>query len=60
MGMTDEKLDDLTEKASEKDFKRFDIQTMVKILHLIKEMQMDEPADDEDEYLDAFVALGGG
>ena len=28
-------------------------------LHILKEMEMEEPDNQEDEYLDAFVALGG-
>lgn len=29
------------------------------MLHIIKDLEGEEPGDEEDEYLDAFVALGG-
>ena len=57
--MEEEKINEVMDKVEERQFKKLDIQTMIQVLHIIKEMEMDEPADDEDEYLDTFVALGG-
>lgn len=38
---------------------KLDIPGMIKVLHVIKDLELEEPIDDQDEYLDAFVALGG-
>jgi calmodulin len=38
---------------------KIDEKSLVKTLYILKEMEMEEPDDQEDEYLDAFVALGG-
>ena len=57
MPLEEEKIEEVKQKL-EPDYK-LDIAGMIKVLHIIKDLEMDEPADDEDEYLDAFVALGG-
>ena len=59
MRFDDKELDFIHEKLWEKHVKRLDVLGITQVLHIAKEMKMDEPADQEDEYLDAFVALGG-
>ncbi len=49
----------MKEKLQEKNIKKIDTHALIQVLHIHKDMQMDEPGDQEDEYLDAFVALGG-
>ena len=52
------KIEVILEKLEEK-HKRIDVPALIQVLHIIKDLEMDEPAEQEDEYLDAFVALGG-
>ena len=59
MRFDDKELEHIHEKLREKHVKKLDILGITQVLHIAKEMKMDEPADQEDEYLDAFVALGG-
>ena len=57
--LNDQQIEEVKEKLQEKNIRKIDVQAMIQVLHIHKEMQMDEPGDQEDEYLDAFVALGG-
>ena len=59
MKFDDKEIHFIHERLSEKSVKKLDIHGLTQVLHIAKEMKMDEPADQEDEYLDAFVALGG-
>lgn len=58
MKVEEDKIQIILEKLEEK-HKRIDYHALVQVLHILKDLEMDEPAEQEDEYLDAFVALGG-
>ena len=58
MRVENEKLEIILEKLEDQ-HKKIDIHALINVLHIIKYLEMEEPAEQEDEYLDAFVALGG-
>ena len=56
--LEEEKVQEVLKRLGD-DNKKIDEKALVKTLYILKEMEMEEPDDQEDEYLDAFVALGG-
>lgn len=59
INLEDHKIEQVLKRLEELNFKKIDENALVQSLHILKEMEMEEPDDSEDEYLDAFVALGG-
>ncbi len=59
MKSDEERVNGILKMLEEKQVKKLDVHGLIQVLHIVKEMEMEEPGDDEDEYLDAFVALGG-
>ena len=57
--LEEEKVQEVLKRLGDMDTKKLDEKALVKTLYILKEMEMEEPDDQEDEYLDAFVALGG-
>ena len=57
--LEEEKVEKVLEKLGDVDSKKIDEKALIRTLHILKEMEMEEPDDQQDEYLDAFVALGG-
>lgn len=57
--MEEKKIEQVLKRLEEMNYKKIDENALVQSLHILKEMEMEEPDDSEDEYLDAFVALGG-
>jgi hypothetical protein len=45
MGMEEEKVGEIFEKLAEKTVKKLDVHGLIQVLHIVKEMEMDEPAD---------------
>uniref|UniRef100_A0A7S3JLM2 Uncharacterized protein n=1 Tax=Euplotes harpa TaxID=151035 RepID=A0A7S3JLM2_9SPIT len=54
-----EQVEEVLKRLEDKKIKKIDENALVQSLHILKEMEMEEPDNQEDEYLDAFVALGG-
>ena len=59
INLEEEKIEEVLKRLEERKIKKIDENALVQSLHILKEMEMEEPGDQEDEYLDAFVALGG-
>lgn len=59
INLEEHKIEQVLKRLEEMNFKKIDENALVQSLHILKEMEMEEPDDSEDEYLDAFVALGG-
>ena len=58
--MQDDKIKELNLFLDEKNSQRIDLQTLLQVLTYLKELElMSEKENEGDEYLDAFVALGG-
>jgi hypothetical protein len=59
--LQDDKIKELNLFLDEKNSQRIDLQTLLQVLTYLKELElMSEKENEGDEYLDAFVALGGG
>ena len=57
--LEEEKVEEVLKRLGPDNNKKIDEKGLIKTLHILKELEMEEPDDQQDEYLDAFVALGG-